>query len=80
MFEKLQEIAAREDKPWAAARAARAIVLTEQFQSGGIDRNAYEEELRTMTDPATIEAESDDFSLKTALVVAIWVACQATHS
>ena len=80
MFEKLQEIAAREDKPWASTRATRAIALTEQFQSGGIDRNAYEEELRTITDPATIEAESDDSVLKTALVIAVWVACQATHS
>jgi len=80
MFEKLQEIAAREDKPWAATRAARAIVLTEQFQSGGIDRNAYEEELRTITHSDTIGAESDDLGLKTKLVTAIWVVCQATHS
>ena len=80
MFEKLSEIAAREDKPWAATRATRVIALTEQFQSGGIDRNAYEEELRTLADPNTIEKESDDFALKTALVLAIWNACQATHS
>jgi len=69
----LYEIAGRDDKPWAAQRAAMVIAITEQFQGGGLDRSEYEEMLRDLVRMDQLDREADDIELKTMLVQAVYM-------
>ncbi len=72
-LQTLYEIAGRDDKPWAATRAAMVIAITEQFQGGGLDRSEYEEMLKDLVRMDQLDAEADDIELKTALVNAVYI-------
>ncbi len=72
-LQTLYEIAGRDDKPWAAQRAAMVIAITEQFQGGGLDRSEYEEMLKDLVRMDQLDREADDIELKTALVNAVYI-------
>lgn len=72
-MQALYDIAGRDDKPWAAQRAAMVIAITEQFQGGGLDRSEYEEMLQDLVRMDRLDAEADDIELKTMLVQAVYI-------
>ena len=75
-MQTLYELAGRDDKPWAAQRAAMVIAITEQFQGGGLDRSEFEEMLRDLVRMDQLDAEADDIEIKTALVTAVYAVAQ----
>lgn len=75
MIEQLQQIAAS-DKPWAAERAQMALMITEQFQGGGLDRSEYEELMRDLVRMDRLDSEADDLAMKTMLVTAVYAVAQ----
>ena len=76
MLQTLYEIAARDDKPWAATRAAMVIAITEQYQGGGLDRSEYLEMMQDLVRMDALDSEADDLELKTMLVSAVWAVAQ----
>jgi hypothetical protein len=76
MLETLYEIAGRDDKPWAATRAAMVIAITEQYQGGGLDRSEYLEMMQDLVRMDALDSEADDLELKTMLVSAVWAVAQ----
>lgn len=72
-MQALYDIAGRDDKPWAAQRAAMVIAITEQFEGGGLDRSEYEEMLHDLVRMDKLDAEADDIELKTMLVQAVYI-------
>jgi hypothetical protein len=72
MLQTLYEIAGRDDKPWAATRAAMVIAITEQYQGGGLDRSEYLEMMQDLVRMDALDSEADDLELKTMLVTAVY--------
>jgi hypothetical protein len=75
-LQTLYEIAAREDAPWAAQRAAMVIAITEQYQGGGLDHSEYLEMMQDLVRMDQLDREATDIELKTALVTAVYAVAQ----
>ena len=63
-------------RPWAAERANFAVMITEQYQGGGLDAGEYQELMRDLVRTDRLDAEADDLELKTALVTAVYAVAQ----
>jgi hypothetical protein len=63
-------------RTWAAERANFAVMITEQFQGGGLDAGEYQELMRDLVRMDRLDAEADDLELKTALVTAVYAVAQ----
>ena len=63
-------------RPWAAERANFAVMITEQFQGGGLDAGEYQELMRDLERMERLDAEANDLELKTALVTAVYAVAQ----
>ena len=63
-------------RPWAAERANFAVMITEQYQGGGLDTGEYQELMRDLVRMDRLDNEADDIELKTALVTAIYAVAQ----
>lgn len=75
-MDQLYELAGRDDKPWAAQRAAMVIAITEQYQGGGLDRSEYQEMMQDLVRMDALDQEADDIAVKTMLVSAVWAVAQ----
>jgi hypothetical protein len=75
MLDDLRAIAGC-DRPWAAERAQFALMITEQYQGGGIDQGEYQELMQDLVRMDRLDSEADDLELKTALVTAVYVVAQ----
>jgi hypothetical protein len=62
--------------PWAAERAQFAIMITEQYQGGGLDQGEYQELMRDLVRMDRLNSEADDLELKTALFTAVYALAQ----
>ena len=63
-------------RPWAAERAGFAVMITEQYQGGGLDTGEYQELMRDLVRMDRLDREADDLELKTALVTAVYAVAQ----
>jgi hypothetical protein len=63
-------------RPWAAERAEFAIMITEQYQAGGISQSEYQELMQDLVRSDRLDAEADDLELKTALFTAVYAVAQ----
>jgi hypothetical protein len=63
-------------RPWAAERASFAVMITEQFQGGGLDESEYKELMRDLVRTDRLDQEADDLELKTALFTAVYAVAQ----
>ena len=75
MLDDLRQIAGC-GRSWAAERANFAIMITEQYQGGGLDTSEYQELMRDLVRMDRLDAEADDIELKTALVTAVYALAQ----
>ena len=75
MIDDLRAIAGC-DREWAAQRAQMALMITEQFQGGGLDPSEYQELMADLVRTDRLDAEADDLELKTALVTAVYLVAQ----
>ena len=63
-------------RAWAAERATFAVMITEQYQGGGLDQGEYQELMRDLVRMDRLDSEADDLELKTALVTAVYAVAQ----
>ena len=63
-------------RPWAAERASFAVMITEQYQGGGLDTGEYQELMRDLVRMDRLDQEADDLELKTALFTAVYAVAQ----
>ena len=75
MLDQLRAIAEC-GRPWAAERANFAVMITEQYQGGGLDTGEYQELMRDLVRMDRLDAEADDLELKTALITAVYAVAQ----
>lgn len=75
MLDQLRAIAGC-DRPWAAERASFAVMITEQYQGGGLDESEYKELMRDLVRMDRLDQEADDLELKTALFTAVYAVAQ----
>jgi len=75
MLDQLRAIAEC-GRPWAAERASFAVMITEQYQGGGLDESEYKELMRDLVRTDRLDQEADDLELKTALVTAVYAVAQ----
>ena len=75
MLDELRAIAGC-PHPWAAERAQFAIMITEQYQGGGLDQSEYQELMRDLVRMDRLNSEADDLELKTALFTAVYALAQ----
>jgi hypothetical protein len=75
MLDDLRAIAGC-SRGWAAERAQFAVMITEQYQGGGLDQSEYQELMRDLVRTDRLDREADDLELKTALVTAIYAVAQ----
>ena len=75
MLDELRAIAGC-PHPWAAERAQFAIMITEQYQGGGLDQSEYRELMRDLVRMDRLNSDADDLELKTALFTAVYALAQ----
>ena len=75
MLDQLRAIAGC-GRSWAAERASFAVMITEQFQGGGLDESEYKELMRDLVRTDRLDQEADDLELKTALFTAVYAVAQ----
>jgi hypothetical protein len=75
MLDNLRAIAGC-GRPWAAERAQFALMITEQYTTGGITESEYQELMRDLVRMDKLDAEADDLELKTALFTAVYAVAQ----
>lgn len=75
MLDELRAIAGC-GRAWASQRAEMAVMITEQYQGGGLDQSEYQELMADLVRTDRLDSEADDLELKTALVTAIYVVAQ----
>jgi hypothetical protein len=75
MLDQLRAIAGC-GRPWAAERASFAVMITEQYQGGGLDTGEYQELMRDLVRMDRLDQEADDLELKTALFTAVYAVAQ----
>jgi hypothetical protein len=75
MLDQLRAIAEC-GRPWAAERAGFAVMITEQYQGGGLDESEYKELMRDLVRTDRLDQEADDLELKTALFTAVYAVAQ----
>jgi hypothetical protein len=63
-------------RAWAAERANFAVMITEQYQGGGLDESEYKELMRDLVRTDRLDQEADDLELKTALFTAVYAVAQ----
>jgi hypothetical protein len=72
MIENLQWLS-QSDKSWASRRAAIALELAEQYQTGGVDESEYQELMADLIRGDEFDAEADDMEIKNLLVSSIMI-------
>ena len=75
MIEQLRALAGS-GRPWAAQRAQYALMITEQYQGGGLSAGEYKELMQDLVRMDKLDAEADDLETKTMLVNAIYAVAQ----
>ena len=60
-------------RPWAAERANFAVMITEQYQGGGLDAGEYQELMRDLVRSDVLNAQADDQDLKNLLVSCVMI-------
>lgn len=72
MLEQLAE----DDRGWVSERAKMAIILNDQFESGGLDESEYQELMMDLVRSDRLDEEADDLDTKTMLVTAVYGVAQ----
>lgn len=75
MIEQLRALAGC-GRPWAEQRAQYALMITEQFQNGGLSAGEYKELMQDLVRMDKLDAEADDLQTKTLLVNCIYAVSQ----
>lgn len=75
MYDQLRALAGC-GRPWAAERAQYALMITEQYQGGGLDASEYRELMLDLVRMDKLDAEADDLETKTMLVTAVYAIAQ----
>ena len=75
MLDELRAIAGS-THTWAAERATFALMITEQYQGGGLEQSEYQELMRDLVRMDRLNSEADDLELKTALFTAVYAVAQ----
>jgi hypothetical protein len=73
---QLLEQMAQDGRGWVRERAEMAIILQDQFTSGGLDESEYQELMMDLVRSDRLDAEADDLDTKTMLVTAIYGVAQ----
>jgi hypothetical protein len=73
---QLLEQMAQDGRGWVRERAEMAIILYDQFESGGLDESEYQELMMDLVRSDRLDAEADDLDTKTMLVTAIYGVAQ----
>jgi hypothetical protein len=73
---QLLEQMAQDGRGWVRERAEMAIILHDQFTSGGLDESEYQELMMDLVRSDRLDAEADDLDTKTMLVTAIYGVAQ----
>lgn len=76
MLDQLRQLADC-DRPWARERAAMAIMITEQYQGGGLDYGEYQELMQDLVRLDQVNLSAEDLELKTLLVQAVSLCARA---
>lgn len=71
----LKELA-QDDRSWVAKRAEMAVIITEQFEGGGLDESEYQELMEDLVRSDKLDSEADDLETKAVLVTAVMGAAQ----
>lgn len=73
---QLLEQMAQDGRGWVRERAEMAIILHDQYESGGLDESEYQELMMDLVRSDRLDAEADDLDTKTMLVTAIYGVAQ----
>ena len=73
---QLLEQMVQDGRGWVRERAEMAIILYDQFESGGLDESEYQELMMDLVRSDRLDAEADDLDTKTMLVTAIYGVAQ----
>lgn len=73
---ELLEQMAQDGRGWVAERAKMAIILHDQFESGGLDESEYQELMMDLVRSDRLDEEADDLDTKTMLVTAVYGVAQ----
>lgn len=73
---QLLEQMAQDGRGWVRERAQMAIILHDQFTSGGLDQSEYQELMMDLVRSDRLDSEADDLDTKTMLVTAIYGVAQ----
>ena len=73
---QLLEQMAQDGRGWVRERAEMAIILYDQYESGGLDESEYQELMMDLVRSDRLDAEADDLDTKTMLVTAIYGVAQ----
>ena len=73
---QLLEQMAQDGRGWVRERAEMAIILYDQFESGGLDESEYQELMMDLVRSDRLDTEADDLDTKTMLVTAIYGVAQ----
>ena len=73
---ELLEQMAQDDRGWVSERAKMAIILHDQFESGGLDDSEYQELMMDLVRSDRLDEEADDLDTKTMLVTAVYGVAQ----
>lgn len=75
MIEQLQQLCSC-GRPWAEQRAQFALMITEQYQQGGISQSEYQELMADLIRSDRLNEEADDMDVKNVLVSCIMLAAK----
>jgi hypothetical protein len=73
---QLLEQMAQDGRGWVRERAEMAIILHDQYHSGGLDISEYQELMMDLVRSDRLDAEADDLETKTMLVTAVYGVAQ----
>lgn len=73
---ELLEQLANDNRGWVSERAKMAIILHDQFESGGLDESEYQELMMDLVRSDRLDEEADDLDTKTMLVTAVYGVAQ----
>ena len=73
---QLLEQMAQDGRGWVRERAEMAIILMDQYHSGGLDASEYQELMMDLVRSDRLDAEADDLDTKTMLVTAVYGVAQ----
>lgn len=73
---EILEQMAQDNRGWVSERAKMAIILHDQFESGGLDESEYQELMMDLVRSDRLDEEADDLDTKTMLVTAVYGVAQ----